>query len=66
MQVEIGIDENHDLLKQKLDVYLSCTLVYSRRRNVCRRNVCRRSVVDEMSVDELSWNLYKVRRVLEI
>jgi len=46
VQVEVGIDENNDLLKQKLDVYLSCTLVYSSRRNVCRRSVRRQIVVE--------------------
>jgi len=52
-----GIDENNNLLKQKLDAKLSCTLVYSSRRNVCRqKNVYRRIVLDEMSVDELSRN----------
>ena len=46
MQVEVGIDENNDLLKQKLDVYLSCTLV--------GYTVVNEMSVDEMSVDEVS------------
>ena len=50
------------MLKQKLDVLLSCTLVKSWYTVVDEMSVdemsveCRRSVVDEMSVDELSWN----------